>query len=91
MELKKGQNIIEHEAEIFSRPARTWFQTGVEKEASEGQGFTEFDFHSSDSSCFIAVSKQQYEVGMNLVDQSKQKKVDADNKVICSFLSTPHC
>ncbi|KAJ7293597.1 DEAD-domain-containing protein [Mycena rebaudengoi] len=31
MELKKGQNMIEHEAEIYSRPARTWFQTGKEK------------------------------------------------------------
>ncbi|KAJ6604671.1 DEAD-domain-containing protein [Mycena vulgaris] len=31
MELKKGQNMMEHEAEIYSRPARTWFQTGKEK------------------------------------------------------------
>jgi ATP-dependent RNA helicase DDX27 len=35
MELKKGQNMIEHEAEIFSRPARTWFQTAREKQESE--------------------------------------------------------
>ncbi|KAI0639386.1 DEAD-domain-containing protein [Trametes polyzona] len=35
MELKKGQNMIEHEAEIFSRPARTWFQTGKEKAKAE--------------------------------------------------------
>ena len=27
MELKKGENIIEHEKEMFSRPARTWFQS----------------------------------------------------------------
>ncbi|QRV91378.1 DEAD/DEAH box helicase [Ceratobasidium sp. AG-Ba] len=32
MELKKGQNMIEHEEEIFSRPKRTWFQTEKEKE-----------------------------------------------------------
>ena len=37
MELKKGQNMIEHEAEIFSRPARTWFQTGKEKAKAEGE------------------------------------------------------
>ncbi|KAF8908956.1 P-loop containing nucleoside triphosphate hydrolase protein [Gymnopilus junonius] len=36
MELKKGQNMIEHEAEIFSRPARTWFQTTKEKQNAEG-------------------------------------------------------
>ncbi|KAI0348024.1 DEAD-domain-containing protein [Trametopsis cervina] len=35
MELKKGQNIIEHEAEIHSRPARTWFQTGKEKDKAQ--------------------------------------------------------
>ncbi|KAH8102649.1 DEAD-domain-containing protein [Cristinia sonorae] len=32
MEIKKGQNLIEHEAEIYSRPARTWFQSEKEKE-----------------------------------------------------------
>ena len=37
MELKKGENMIEHEAEIFSRPARTWFQTGKEKAKAEGK------------------------------------------------------
>lgn len=36
MEVKKGQNMIEHEAEIYSRPARTWFQTGKEKQTAEG-------------------------------------------------------
>ena len=36
MELKKGQNIIEHEAEIYSRPARTWFQTEKEKQNAKG-------------------------------------------------------
>lgn len=36
MEVKKGQNIIEHEKEIYSRPARTWFQTEKEKRQSQG-------------------------------------------------------
>ncbi|KAH7883605.1 DEAD-domain-containing protein [Phlebopus sp. FC_14] len=31
MELRKGQNMIDHEAEIFSRPARTWFQSEKDK------------------------------------------------------------
>lgn len=33
MEIKRGQNIIEHEDEIFSRPKKTWFTT--EKSKSE--------------------------------------------------------
>lgn len=36
MELKKGENMIEHEKEIFSRPARTWFQSEKEKLSSKG-------------------------------------------------------
>jgi ATP-dependent RNA helicase DDX27 len=36
MELKKGQNMVEHQDEIFSRPARTWFQTGKEKQIAQG-------------------------------------------------------
>ncbi len=41
MELKKGENMVEHEAEIFARPARTWFQSEKEKQAarSESGGF----------------------------------------------------
>ena len=37
MELKNGQNMIEHEAEIFSRPARTWFQSEKEKAKAGGK------------------------------------------------------
>jgi hypothetical protein len=36
MEVKKGQNMLEHEAEIYSKPARTWFQSGKDKQQSEG-------------------------------------------------------
>lgn len=36
MEVKKGQNMLAHEEEIYSRPARTWFQTGKEKQKAEG-------------------------------------------------------
>lgn len=35
-DLKKGENMIEHEAEIYSRPARTWFQSSKDKAKSEG-------------------------------------------------------
>ncbi|OCF33533.1 ATP-dependent RNA helicase DRS1 [Kwoniella heveanensis BCC8398] len=32
MELKKGQNMVEHQDEIYARPARTWFQSEKEKQ-----------------------------------------------------------
>jgi hypothetical protein len=34
MEATKAGNIIDHEAEIYSRPKREWFQTGKERRAS---------------------------------------------------------
>ena len=36
MELKKGQNLLEHGNEIYSRPARTWFQSEKEKQDAKG-------------------------------------------------------
>ncbi|GMK57723.1 hypothetical protein CspeluHIS016_0405570 [Cutaneotrichosporon spelunceum] len=38
MELRKGQNVVEHEKEIFSRPARTWFQSEKEKAVAKEAG-----------------------------------------------------
>lgn len=32
MEVTKAENMIEHGAEIFAKPARTWFQTQRQKE-----------------------------------------------------------
>jgi len=34
MEATKAQNMLDHEAEIYSRPARTWFQSSKEKAAA---------------------------------------------------------
>ncbi|KIM85227.1 hypothetical protein PILCRDRAFT_5570 [Piloderma croceum F 1598] len=51
MELRKGQNMIEHEEEIYSRPARTWFQSGQEKlkaEATSKQSY-EAGFDTSEA------------------------------------------
>ncbi|GAA5845564.1 hypothetical protein JCM3766R1_000783 [Sporobolomyces carnicolor] len=41
MELQKAQNLLEHEAEIKSRPARTWFQTETEKKTARNLGTAE--------------------------------------------------
>ncbi len=41
MELKKGENINEHRDEIYSRPARTWFQSEAEKAQAKQAGTQE--------------------------------------------------
>jgi hypothetical protein len=37
MELQKGENMLKHGEEIFSRPARTWFQSSKDKTKAEGR------------------------------------------------------
>ena len=34
MQTQKAENMIEHEAEIYARPPRTWFQTEKQKKES---------------------------------------------------------
>ncbi|KAI9594586.1 P-loop containing nucleoside triphosphate hydrolase protein [Syncephalis fuscata] len=35
MDMTRAQNLLEHQDEIYSRPARTWFQTEMEKKRSK--------------------------------------------------------
>jgi ATP-dependent RNA helicase DDX27 len=72
MELKKGQNIIEHEAEIFSRPARTWFQSEKEKQSAKGGSWR-------DSSCLrVDASKAAY---VGAFPDAKTKAVESKDKI----------
>ncbi|KAI0312629.1 DEAD-domain-containing protein [Amylostereum chailletii] len=43
MELNKGQNMLQHEKEIFSRPARTWFQSSNAKEKAESLSKAQYE------------------------------------------------
>ncbi|KAK6605660.1 ATP-dependent rna helicase drs1 [Botrytis cinerea] len=43
MEVRKGQNFIDHEAEIKGRPKRTWFETEKEKLAAKKLGVEELN------------------------------------------------
>lgn len=45
MELKKGENLIEHQDEIYSRPARTWFQN--QKEKSDAKAISKKHYDSN--------------------------------------------
>lgn len=43
MQLKKGENIIQHEAEIKGRPKRTWFESEHEKKQAKKAGRDELN------------------------------------------------
>ena len=42
-ELKKGENLMQHEDEIKARPKRTWFESEKEKRASKAKGAIELN------------------------------------------------
>lgn len=85
MELKKGQNMIEHEAEIYSKPARTWFQSGKDKLKAEGMWIVATVSFLRLMLCRLAVSKRQYEAGADALAREKQKKPVDANKVYVLF------
>lgn len=35
MQVKRGENLIDHESEIMSRPKRTWFESEKDKQAAK--------------------------------------------------------
>jgi hypothetical protein len=79
MELRKSQNIIDHEAEILSRPARTWFQT--EQEKSKAAGSTSGFIVGVGLIVItllprIAVSKRHHEHGAAISAPSKKKATE---------------
>jgi ATP-dependent RNA helicase DDX27 len=43
MQVTKGENLIRHEAEIKSRPKRTWFETEQDKRVAKKIGATELN------------------------------------------------
>ena len=43
MQVRKGENIISHEAEIKSRPKRTWFESEKEKLVAKKKGTVELN------------------------------------------------
>lgn len=75
MELKKGQNMLEHEDEIFGRPKRTWFQTEKEKEKASCE-FYKFVCFYSRLHLFSALSKQQYESGFSTGEKKAVQEKD---------------
>lgn len=85
MELKKGQNMIEHEKEIFARPARTWFQTAKEKQTASGKSSI-INITDRPKRRRKDLSKQQYETASNSAKQKGKQPADAV-KVYLSFYS----
>lgn len=48
MQLQKGENIIDHQEEILSRPKRTWFESEKDKRAAKKTGRVELNGAAGD-------------------------------------------
>ena len=46
--MNKARNLLEHEEEIFSRPARTWFQNKADLKRKPGVAQTFVDMYGFD-------------------------------------------
>jgi len=79
MELKKGENMIEHEKEIYARPARTWFQTEKEKqgvqEASKEQYNSSFATNIKDKKGDEKASGPKRDKFSGLSRKAKRRKL----------------
>lgn len=87
MELKKGQNMVEHQDEIFSRPARTWFQTGKEKQNAQAKSKQEHESGSKLSTKLAKASldanKPKRDKHSGLTRKAKRRKLamETDNEL----------
>ncbi|KAH7930992.1 DEAD-domain-containing protein [Leucogyrophana mollusca] len=77
MELKKGENMIEHEKEIFSRPARTWFQSEHDKSKAAAASKQQYETGSSQ------VSKGKQKVD----DETKVRLINVYSRYTESFVT----
>jgi len=73
MEANKVQNLIRHEDEIYSRPAKTWFQTAKEKQAAKLLGQEEF-FGKKD------LTEEEKQAAEEVVRKEKKKQEKEKNK-----------
>ena len=60
MEARKAENMVEHEAEINARPARTWFQTKKEKAAVSERSATTYKPPAQKSLALAVLKKVEH-------------------------------
>lgn len=67
MQVTKGENLIKHEAEIHSRPKRTWFESEKDKKKAKEAGLAELN----------GVREQMKKKGGGKLSNKDKKKLDS--------------
>ena len=76
MEVNKARNLVEHEQEIFSRPKRTWIQTGKKRSAASDAG-------TNDWSVPLSKKSKREEIKMK-TKKNKQETVSVASRIVGS-------
>ena len=74
MQTQKAENMIEHEAEIYARPPRTWFQTEKQKKESAKRARLGAD-EEAEGAGARGTKKQKREEGKN-----KREKLSKEDR-----------
>lgn len=77
-DVRKGENLVGFEAEIKSRPKRTWFATGREKDLAKERGRKELNGHA-DATVHKPKSKQAPTQGK--LSNKQKKALDAKKEM----------
>lgn len=93
MQTQKAENMIEHEAEIYARPPRTWFQTEKQKKESAKRGRAGADEEGASQAKPNKKQKREDSKGTkekrSKEDKAKQKHGDALLEVGYQWLTLP--
>ena len=76
MELQKGQNMLDHQDEIYARPARTWFQSSNEKATAKALGRQEYN-DKMDGDSGKATARRTMGTGKLLLNHRQRRREDA--------------
>jgi ATP-dependent RNA helicase DDX27 len=77
MQVKKGENLIEHEAEINSRPKRTWFESEKDKKKAREAGRAELNGLREKDRARLVRDKLKKKHGGKFLSNKDKKKLDA--------------
>ncbi|KAG0344552.1 nucleolar DEAD-box protein required for synthesis of 60S ribosomal subunit [Podila humilis] len=84
MEMRKSQNLLKHEDEIFSRPAKTWFQTADEKKLAAETSKTQLNEQKKRKVADPEAPKRDRFAGMSRQKRRRLQLSEEDHQDISS-------
>ncbi|KAF9393617.1 nucleolar DEAD-box protein required for synthesis of 60S ribosomal subunit [Podila verticillata] len=84
MEMRKSQNLLKHEDEIYSRPAKTWFQTADEKKLAADTGKSQLNDPKKRKAAAPDAPKRDRFAGMSRAKKRRLQLSEEDHQDISS-------